>query len=224
MIAHDLKHGLIVTNRHVIDPGYRHSDISTWHSRVQVKNPRDAGFTPARIAAFHKDRDLALLLIDRKWDAVEAIPVIKQQTTHQGERAVALGNPRGFEFFTSIGIISGKAEGMIGTTCQISRGSSGGPLFLNRHGYLVGITTLMFSGQNLNFAEPAEAIVANRDSWDWERAIRQSLTLDEVRRQLVDEAAARASNREDASKQSRIKMTKTTVTRLIDLVPLVSDE
>lgn len=78
-----------------------------------------------------------------------------------GQKVFALGNPQGLEVTLSDGLVSalrgpdGK-EQIIQTTAPISSGSSGGGLF-DEEGRLVGITTLqMRSGQNLNFAAPAE--------------------------------------------------------------------
>jgi S1-C subfamily serine protease len=214
LVAHDLRQGLVVTNRHVVDPEYLHSllpgnqatDVQSSGVRVQVKNPMDSEFTAARIVAINNDHDLALLLVDGEWDAVEAIPIIRQRAINQGEGAVALGNPEGFEFFTSTGIISGEAEGKIGTTCANSPGSSGGPLFLNRHGYLAGISVGSFVGdsgtaQSLNFAVPAEAVVTNRESWSWR--------------------SPRMWQAVDARSEFTERMTPT---RLIDMVPIVGDE
>lgn len=78
-----------------------------------------------------------------------------------GQKVYALGNPKGLEVTLSDGLVSalrgpdGK-EQVIQTTAPISPGSSGGGLF-DEEARLVGITTLQLrSGQNLNFATPAE--------------------------------------------------------------------
>jgi len=78
-----------------------------------------------------------------------------------GQKVFALGNPKGLEVTLSDGLVSALRgpdgqEQIIQTTAPISPGSSGGGLFDER-GFLVGITTAQLrSGQNLNFAAPAE--------------------------------------------------------------------
>jgi serine protease Do len=80
-----------------------------------------------------------------------------------GQKVFALGNPKGLEVTLSDGLVSalrgpdGK-DPIIQTTAPISQGSSGGGLFSDK-GKLVGITTAQDrSGQNLNFAMPADWI------------------------------------------------------------------
>ncbi|MBV8633309.1 MAG: trypsin-like peptidase domain-containing protein [Burkholderiaceae bacterium] len=80
-----------------------------------------------------------------------------------GEAVYAIGSPQGLELTISEGIISSlRSVPDVGTVIQtsaaISPGSSGGGLFDNQ-GRLIGITTFQSkSGQNLNFAVPAEWI------------------------------------------------------------------
>ncbi len=96
-----------------------------------------------------------------------------------GQRVFALGNPKGLEVTLSDGLVSalrgpdGK-EQVIQTTAPISPGSSGGGLF-DENGLLVGITTAqMRSGQNLNFAAPAE----------WVREIPERIRAAEEKKKL----------------------------------------
>jgi len=81
-----------------------------------------------------------------------------------GDTIFAMGNPEGMEGTFSEGLVSalrnvGGAR-VIQITAPISHGSSGGPV-LNTFGEVVGISTSMLvSGQNINFAVPASAIGA----------------------------------------------------------------
>ena len=77
-----------------------------------------------------------------------------------GERAFTIGSPAGFESTLGEGLVSGlrEEEGLhyVQTSAPISPGSSGGGLF-DQHGNLIGITTLIYVGeqrinQSLNFA------------------------------------------------------------------------
>jgi S1-C subfamily serine protease len=79
-----------------------------------------------------------------------------------GQKVYAIGAPQGLDLSISDGIVSGMRElpqgRVIQTTAPISQGSSGGPLF-DAYGQLVGIMTFQHrSGQNLNFAVPADWI------------------------------------------------------------------
>ncbi len=80
-----------------------------------------------------------------------------------GQNVYAIGSPQGLELTISEGIISSlRSVPDVGTVIQtsaaISPGSSGGGLF-DSSGRLIGITTFQSrSGQNLNFAVPAEWI------------------------------------------------------------------
>lgn len=79
-----------------------------------------------------------------------------------GQKVYAIGSPQGLELTISDGIVSGMRDlpqgRVIQTTAPISPGSSGGPLF-DAYGRLVGIMTFQHrSGQNLNFAVPADWI------------------------------------------------------------------
>ena len=156
LIANDRNVGLIVTNRHVVIPD---SDFKNY--RIAVKRPNDTDSSTVRVAAVHSEVDLAFLLVEGDFGRRESIKIASEASIKQGEDAIAIGNPRGVEFVTSEGIISSKQhDGHLVTTCPISPGNSGGPLFLARRGLLAGInTSTTVDAQNLNFAIPAEYIV-----------------------------------------------------------------
>jgi hypothetical protein len=109
----------------------------------------------------HRDaaRDLCQLQIANF--TAPAVELGTSKDVRVGQKVYALGNPQGLEVSLSDGLVSalrgpdGK-DPIIQTTAPISQGSSGGGLF-NEEGKLVGITTLQSrTGQNLNFAIPAE--------------------------------------------------------------------
>jgi len=207
LLANKGKRGLIATNLHVIDPeleakpelkkimaGQIPKEI-----KVSVKNPTQLNFGQARVAALYRNSDLALLITELSAEGSRGVRVIKQRSLKQGESAVALGNPRGLEFFTSSGVISSTSGemGYIWTTCPLSSGNSGGPLILSRRGLLAGITTIASSGklpgvsQNLNGAVPAEDIILslrNRqsDSWIWAHDLKE-LTFDLAELVILEE-------------------------------------
>ena len=80
-----------------------------------------------------------------------------------GTRVFAIGNPQGLSNTLSEGLVSGvrldpRGMNVIQTTAAISPGSSCGPL-LTADGTVVGVATFQSSsGQNLNFAIPAERV------------------------------------------------------------------
>jgi S1-C subfamily serine protease len=186
LIANNKTRGLVATNLHVISPQI--DNLKQLQSlltaqlpklEVAVKNPTQLNFKRARVAALHRNVDLALLIIEVEAEKPSSIPILRKRALHQGEGAVALGNPLDLEFFTSNGVISSTSGegGLIWTSCPISSGNSGGPLFINRRGVLVGINTLSLrpkqgEAQNVNGAVPAEEIVDSvhrrlADNWVW---------------------------------------------------------
>lgn len=186
LIANNKTRGLVATNLHVISPQLENLKqmqalltAQLPKLEVAVKNPTQLNFKRARVAALHRNVDLALLIIEVEADKASSIPILRKRALHQGEGAVALGNPLDLEFFTSNGVISSTSGegGLIWTSCPISSGNSGGPLFVNRRGILVGVNTLSLRptqgvAQNLNGAVPAEEIVDSlhrrlADSWVW---------------------------------------------------------
>lgn len=75
-----------------------------------------------------------------------------------GQKAYAIGDPRGLERSLSDGIVSRiDGSGLIQYTATVSFGSSGGPL-LDEDGRVIGIVARGNPGTNLNFAIPAAAI------------------------------------------------------------------
>jgi serine protease Do len=91
-----------------------------------------------------------------------AVTIGTADSLKTGQKVFAIGSPQGLELTISDGIVSGMRDlpqgRVIQTTAPISPGSSGGPLF-DAYGRLVGIMTFQHrSGQNLNFAVPADWI------------------------------------------------------------------
>ena len=90
-----------------------------------------------------------------------------------GQKAIAIGNPFGFDHSLTIGVISALGRqvpgvggvtihDMIQTDASINPGNSGGPL-LDSAGRLIGLNTLIFSqsgtSAGVGFAVPADDIV-----------------------------------------------------------------
>lgn len=168
LIANDRKRGLIVTNRHVVDPTMDGGQAD--HLELGIKWPISQVIVRGQIVAIHKETDLALVLVDFDFPRRGAVQVAAHSGVRQGEAAVAIGNPLEFESIISQGIISGRDDDIVATTCPISPGNSGGGLFLSRSGMLAGFNTMTHTqGQNLNFAVPAEKVLEafDHDRWMW---------------------------------------------------------
>jgi serine protease Do len=109
------------------------------------------------------ERDLCQISV-RNFNAPQ-VEILSVENLKVGQKAYAIGNPRGLEATLSDGLVSGlrrsddnKFVEFVQTTAPISPGSSGGGLF-DSQGKLIGITTLIRrDSQNLNFAVPSNWI------------------------------------------------------------------
>ena len=126
---------------------------------VEVRAGKDS--FPATVALADETYDLCQLSVAGGFSA-PAVEVGNMQYVRTGQKVFAIGAPQGLDLTISEGIVSSIRETSLGkilqTTAAISPGSSGGGLF-NLSGQLIGITTFQHrSGQNLNFAVPADWI------------------------------------------------------------------
>jgi hypothetical protein len=142
----------IITNCHVALAG----------TRLQVKLGQNS--YDATVSVADEERDLCRLSV-RGLNA-PAVVIGASSEVRTGQRVIAIGAPHGLDLTISDGIVSSlrPLDGgtLIQTTAPVSPGSSGGGLF-DTSGRLVGVVTFqMRSGQNLNFAAPAEWIGSMR--------------------------------------------------------------
>ena len=140
----------VVTNKHVID------------SADSVRLRKGNKTWRATVARFDPEHDLCELKVQDL--RAPLVPLRASSGLIVGEQVYAVGAPEGLELTLSEGLISGLREfdggGVIQTTAPISHGSSGGGLF-DEQGRLIGITTFFVKeGQNLNFALPADWVIA----------------------------------------------------------------
>jgi formylglycine-generating enzyme required for sulfatase activity len=144
--------GLLVTNHHVVDGG------STW--RVVFEDERV--FDVQGIVASSARADLAVLQVDGRW--FKHLALADDELPGPGEKVLAIGNPLGLTNTISDGLLSGYRDSidrprMLQISAPISRGSSGGPLFVDGDPRVVGVTTSVANtGQNLNFAVPVREV------------------------------------------------------------------
>jgi len=189
--------GYIVTNYHVVENAVRLEVVLDGGDRVE-----------AQLVA-HDDpfSDLAVLRIDPGGRQLVAATLGDSSQVQVGETVVAIGNPRGLDFFQSVtrGVVSGirqdllqqlssaSADSRIFTVIQtdaaINAGNSGGPL-VNLRGEVIGINTLKFVGEaveGMGFAIPSNDVRRiTADLIQYGRVIRPALGV-----QVVSESQAR---------------------------------
>lgn len=144
----------------VIEPGVVITNCHVTQSANQIKVRIGNDLLPATLGTADEDFDLCRLNVPNMTAPAVAIGSIK--SLRIGQKVFAIGAPQGLDLTISDGIISSfrHAPGgeVIQTTAPISPGSSGGGLF-DASGNLVGIVAFQSrTGQNLNFAIPADWI------------------------------------------------------------------
>ena len=152
--------GYIVTNDHVVKDAV---DI-----RVTLNDRR---VLPAKLVGEDSLTDLAVLKVNGA--NMASAPWGDSTSLHPGQTVLAFGNPFGFRFTVTRGIVSGlnrtnpysddphKPGAFIQTDAAINPGNSGGPL-VNARGEVVGINTFLISPSGsfsgMGFAIPAQIV------------------------------------------------------------------
>jgi serine protease Do len=152
--------GYIVTNNHVVDGA---TDI-----RVTLTNRE---VLPAKVIGTDPLTDLAVIKVNRT--NLPSVPWGDSAKLHQGQTVLAFGNPYGFQFTVTRGIISAlnrpnpdasdrrKPGEFIQTDAAINPGNSGGAL-VDARGELIGINTFLISSNGsfsgMGFAIPAQIV------------------------------------------------------------------
>jgi serine protease Do len=165
--------GYIMTNHHVVSEAI---DSSTHKqadgAKIEVFLPDDITKAyPATLVGYDQSTDLAVLKIDKK--DLQAAELGDSDKLVVGEGAVAIGNPGGMEYMSSVtvGVISGlnrtiQTEGyrniqLIQTDAAINPGNSGGAL-INSKGQVIGVNSIKIAAsafEGLGFAIPINAAV-----------------------------------------------------------------
>ena len=155
------KAGHIVTNFHVIQ-GADQATVTLW----------DNSTWEAKVVGTEPDKDIAVLKVKTPLERLNPIMVGESNNLRVGQKALAIGNPFGFDQTLTTGIISALGReiesvtrhpivGVIQTNAAINPGNSGGPL-LDSAGRLIGINTAIFSptGSNagIGFAVPVDTV------------------------------------------------------------------
>jgi serine protease Do len=152
--------GYIVTNNHVIDGA---TDIHVTMSNREVLSAKLVGADPLT--------DIAVIKVNAK--NLPSVPWGDSVKLHPGQTVLAFGNPYGFRFTVTRGIVSAlnrpnpdasdrrKPGEFIQTDAAINPGNSGGAL-VNAHGELIGINTFLVSSSGsfsgMGFAIPTQIV------------------------------------------------------------------
>lgn len=153
--------GYIVTNFHVLNRSHRQS-VTLF----------DGTSHEARYIGADPTNDLAVLKIEPPASGLRAIPIGSSGDLRVGQKSFAIGNPFGFDWTLTTGVISGldrtieslagnRIRGVIQTDAAINPGNSGGPL-LDSSGRLIGVNAAIVSSSGasagLGFAIPVDTV------------------------------------------------------------------
>ncbi len=142
--------GYIVTNTHVLAD--RYGRLASGIKAITYEQD----IISADFIGYDIDFDIALLKIPGNYDKLR---LDDSDNVRAGDKVIAIGNPYGWQFSVTDGIVSAihrpgisELEVYIQTTAALNPGNSGGPL-INTQGKVIGINNFkIMEGESLGFA------------------------------------------------------------------------
>ena len=175
--------GGLLTNLHVVDAALQEGSVELRDGAEVTVSFQDGTTAPVRVVGVNALYDLALLELEDASDLPAGITPIplREQPPLVGQKAIAIGNPFGFESTVTTGIVSAVGRTLPGvgevsvplvqTDAAINPGNSGGPL-LDSAGRLIGVNTAIIpsvsaTGQRgslgIGFAVPSTTVAEALD-------------------------------------------------------------
>jgi S1-C subfamily serine protease len=189
--------GYILTNAHVVDEnGQRANGVTVVFNKGGSETQR----VPGQLVGVDIGSDVAVIKVDPAKVELKPLPLGDSDDVVVGEPVVAIGNPLGYDFSITSGIVSATGRSLqapngqtipngIQTDAAINQGNSGGPL-IDSAGKVIGINEQIASSgggnEGLGFAVPIntavrslEQIKANgKVTYAWMGVSLQTLTSD----------------------------------------------
>ena len=189
--------GYILTNAHVVDEnGQRASSVTVVFNKGGSETQR----VPGQLVGVDVGSDVAVIKVDPAKVDLKPLPLGDSDKVVVGEPVVAIGNPLGYDFSITSGIVSATGRSLkapngqtipngIQTDAAINQGNSGGPL-IDSAGMVIGINEQIASSgggnQGLGFAVPINTAVRSLEqlkangkvTYAWMGVSLQTLTSD----------------------------------------------
>ena len=189
--------GYILTNAHVVDEsGQKASGVTVVFNKGGSQTERVKG----ELVGVDVASDVAVIKVDPKGLDLNPLPLGDSSKVTIGEPVVAIGNPLGYDFSITSGIVSATGRSLqspngmtipngIQTDAAINQGNSGGPL-IDGQGKVIGINEQIASqgggNDGLGFAVPINTAIRSlnqlRDTgqveYAWMGVQGQTLTSD----------------------------------------------
>ena len=162
--------GYILTNAHVVDEsGQRASSVTVVFNKGGSETQR----VPGQLVGVDVGSDVAVIKVDPNKVDLKPLPLGDSDKVIVGESVVAIGNPLGYDFSITSGIVSATGRSLqapngqtipngIQTDAAINQGNSGGPL-INGSGKVIGINEQIASSgggnDGLGFAVPINTAI-----------------------------------------------------------------
>ena len=191
------KQGYILTNAHVVDEsGQRARSVTVVFNKGGSETQRVAG----QLVGVDVGSDVAVIKVDPSKVTLNPLPLGNSDNVVVGESVVAIGNPLGYDFSITSGIVSATGRSLqapngqtipngIQTDAAINQGNSGGPL-IDTSGKVIGINEQIASSgggnDGLGFAVPIDTAIRSmgqlkangKVTYAWMGVSLQTLTSD----------------------------------------------